>query len=445
MTQPDRETPQPIRVALVTDNYGPTRSGILFAVQFLEGELLAAGHRITVVAPRANGPNPYVAHPRRSEIRLPSVRIPGVGARVATGQQFESRLEQLSRERFDVIHVHGLGPVGLLGVWLAKRAGIPLLVTWHTDFEAYADHYSHLAPFLDGFYRLLKLRNTSLQMPTRKDFARMLRQRPRSAKTNLLTVAKQMLEDADLVTTPSDKTAKRVLELAPLARVVAVPNGADALPSGPPLRKHKGPRILFVGRVAPEKGIGLLLDAFLLVEDEMPDAELMIVGDWRKSPVLRERLRLASHRHNVTLVGEVDRDKLQPYYESADVFCFPSLTDTQALVLHEAAHAGLPIVSVDPELQMVCESPGNARFARPSPVSLSDELLAMLRDCADPDTRAAMSARSRELAAQYTIAKQSALVMDLYAQLAALDKRPPQPRARGSRFRSWRTRARYLL
>lgn len=270
----------------------------------------------------------------------------------------------------------------------------------------------------------------------------MLRQRPRSAKTNLLTAAKQMLEDADLVTTPSDKTAARVRELAPLARVVAVPNGADPLPSGPPVPKS-GPRILFVGRVAPEKGIVLMLDAFTIVEREVPGAELMIVGDWRKSPVLRQRLRLAARRHNVTLVGEVDRQKLGPYYESADVFCFPSLTDTQALVLHEAAHAGLPIVSVDPELQLVCESPGNARFTRPNPASLSNGLVAMLRDCAISDVRADMETRGRELAARFTIANQSAKMMDVYRELAALDRHVAQPRARGSRLRGWRTRSRY--
>jgi glycosyltransferase involved in cell wall biosynthesis len=444
MTEPSSD-PAPLRIALATDNYGPTRSGLLYAVQFLEHELLRRGHEITVIAPAANGPNPYRHDPLRREVRVPSVRVPGIGARVATGQQFEARLDQLERTPLDLVHVHGLGPVGLFGVWLARRKGIPLMVTWHTDFEAYADHYWHLTPLLDVYYRLLKLRNTGLARPGGMNLTRGLRNRPLTSKQHLLLAAKQMLEEADLVTTPSDKTASRVVDLAPASRVAIVPNGADPLPSGPPVPKGRGPRILFVGRIAPEKGIQLMLDAFALVERDIPTAELMIVGDWRKSAGLREKLRSASHRGNVTLVGEVDRDKLGPYYESADVFCFPSLTDTQALVLHEAAHAGLPIVSVDPELRMVCEDPGNARFARPNAVSLRNALMAMLADVRRPDLREQMAAHGRLLADRYTIEKQSGQMMQLYRSLAdTVDHPPEQRRARGGRLRRWRSNWEWL-
>ncbi|WP_028708942.1 glycosyltransferase [Propionicicella superfundia] len=443
MTQPTA-APASLRVALVTDNYGPMRSGVLYAVQFLEGELLAHGHDVTVIAPQAHGPNPYKSHPRRREVRLPSMRVPGIGARVATGQQFEARLEQLLKQRFDVVHVQGLGPAGLLGMWLARRSGAPLLVTWHTDFEAYADHYWHLTPLLDVYYRLLKLRNKGSRVAGRSDSRRsVFRTVPKSSKQNLLLAAKQMLEEADLVTTPSDKTAQRVADLAPRSRVVVVPNGADRLPGSPPAPEvppASGPRVLYVGRIAPEKGVGLLLDAFELVERQVPDAELMVVGDWRSSSThLRERLRLAARRSNVRLVGEVDRDKLGPYYESADLFCFPSLTDTQALVLHEAAHAGLPIVSVDPELCLVCESPGNTRFARPNAVSLYNAIMAMLADCGDPVLREEMGACSKELASRYTIARQSERFLAIYQELAARERRPVERRrARGSRLRGWR-------
>jgi glycosyltransferase involved in cell wall biosynthesis len=420
------------------------RSGVLFAVQFLERELLAHGYDVTVIAPQAHGPNPYKSHPRRHEVRLPSVRVPGLGVRMATGAQFEARLQQLLKQRFDIVHVQGLGPVGLLGMWMARRIGSPLLVTWHTDFEAYADHYWHLTPLLDAYYRLLKLRNGGTRGGA-TDPRRRLRTVPKSSKQNLLLAAKQMLEEADLVTTPSDKTAKRVVDLAPASRVVVVPNGADRLPESPPgpgVRRAPGPRILYVGRIAPEKGIGLLLDAFELVERQVPGAELMIVGDWRRTtPRLRERLRTAARRSNVRLVGEIDRDKLGPYYASADLFCFPSTTDTQALVLHEAAHAGLPIVSVDPELRLVCDSPGNARFARPNSVSLHNAIVAMLTDCADPVLRQEMSERSRDLAARYTIAQQSERFLEIYQELAAAEPHAAEPRrARGSRTSGWRAR-----
>ena len=85
-----------------------------------------------------------------------------------------------------------------------------------------------------------------------------------------------MLTDADLVTTPSDKTARRVLEIAPSAKVRVVPNGTDALPELPPISKPRGHRLIYVGRISQEKGIGLMLDAFELVRDQLPSAELML-------------------------------------------------------------------------------------------------------------------------------------------------------------------------
>ena len=111
-------------------------------------------------------------------------------------------------------------------------------------------------------------------------------------------------------------------------------------------------------------------------------------------------------------------EKLGPYYASADVFAFPSLTDTQALVLHEAAHAGLPIVTVDHELRLVVDEGVNGAIARPTPESLARQLVMLLHKLADPEFKATAQARSREMAAWWTIANQSTAILDLYRSLA---------------------------
>ncbi len=429
--------PRPLRVALFTDNYGPAPSGLLFAVQFLEKELLADGFEVLVVAPTTEGPNPYRGHPLRKEMRLPSLKIPGLPMRVAGGSGFEAALDEFAADPPDVIHVHGLGPIGLLGVWAADRIERPLLVTWHTDFEAYADHYAMLTPFLDAFYHLLKAATKGMKRPQLVEMRQWMLDRGwfswrrwlavgrfrlrggSMSRRSLLNAARGMLEAAELVTAPSDKTALRVRELAPASKIRVVPNGLDALPEGKPLPAASGPRILYVGRIAPEKNIALLVDAFVWVREECPKAELMFVGDWKVSSTLAQKLRLARRRGGVTLVGQVPRDELGPYYASADVFAFPSTTDTQALVLHEAAHAGLPIVSVDPELRLVIDEGVNGRFARPTPESLARQLVTMIRKLEDPAYAARAHARSREMASWWTIAHQSEAIIDLYRDLAA--------------------------
>lgn len=408
-----------LTIAEFTDNYGPAHSGILYAVQFLEEQVLAAGHKVLLVAPVAKGPNPHAKHPNRREIRLPSVPIPGMNVRLSLGQDFDYRLAQLVANPPDVIHVHGLGPIGLLGLWVAERTGKPLIVTWHTDFEAYADHYWHVAPFLNAAYKVHELHRAD---STWDELKKMKWKAPRrgGAQVALLELASKMLTEADLVTTPSDKTGKRVLEIAPAARVRVVPNGTDALPELPPIPKGPGPRLIYVGRISLEKGLDLMVDAFELVRDERPDAELMIVGDWRHTAVaLRRKLQQAVREGGVKLPGQIPREKLGAYYASGDAFVFASVTDTQALVLHEAAHAGLPFVMVDHELRLVVEPGVNAVLARPNPVSLAGAMLTMLDALEDPAFRATASAKSKELAAKWTIANQSKEVIEIYEAMAA--------------------------
>lgn len=418
----DEASPRrPLRVALFTDNYGPSPSGLLYAVQFLERELLAEGCEVQVIAPACPGPNPYRGRPGRTEIRLPSMKLPGVPILVANGRRFERVLDSIAAHPPDVIHVQGLGAVGMLGVWAADRTERPLMVTWHTDFAAYADHYAAMAPFLNAYYRLIKLSTQGMKRPSLREMQRWMRMRLLKrgmSRRALINAARDMLEASEIVTTPSDKTAARVRELTSVAPVRVVPNGADALPEEPPLPKGPGPRILYVGRIAPEKNIGLLLEAFGWVREEIPDAELMIIGDWRKSGALRPALQRARGRAGVTLVGEVSRDRLGPYYASGDVFAFPSDTDTQALVLHEAAHAGLPIVTVDPELRLVVDPGVNGLVTRPDAEAFARGLVAMLRRLEDPAFKASAQARSREMAGWWTIANQSRAILDLYHALA---------------------------
>ena len=418
---PGSAATRPLTVAQFTDNYGPGSNGLMFAVQQLEGNLLDAGHKVVVVAPKAKGPNPHFGREGRREIRLPSVKVPNMPTRVANGRHFDRTIDEVGRIRPDVIHVHGFGTVGALGVWAARRLQIPLMLTWHTDFDAYADHYSAILPLLTGvvqaFARITK--GELVDTHDLKEAAIRYEDRGRST-ASLLGVCQKMLESAQLVTTPSPKTAVRCREIAPSARVVVVPNGVDALPTGPPpVARDPGPLILYAGRIAPEKGIPLLCEAFELVAAQRPDARLMVVGDWERYPRIKRVLAHGKKRGNVLLPGEQKRDALGAFYGMADVFAFPSQTDTQALVLHEAALAGLPIVSVDPGLQLVLEPGVNAELTRPTAASLAAGLMRIINKLDDPVWRERASETSKRLAGQWTIESQAVEMLALYEQVAA--------------------------
>lgn len=409
-----------LKVAQFTDNYGPGSNGLMVAVQQLEGNLLDAGHEVIVVAPAAKGVNPHLGREGRTEIRLPSVRVPRMPTRVANGRHFERTIQKLADLKPDVIHVHGFGTVGALGLWCAQRLHIPLMLTWHTDFDAYADHYSSILPLLTGVLRAFAAISKGQIIDQEALKAAEVRYEDRGRSTaSLLGLCARMLESADLVTTPSPKTVNRCLQLAPTANVVCVPNGVDPLPRGEaPVPRGDGPLILYAGRIAPEKGLPLLLSAFELVVTQRPDAQLMVVGDWERYPKIKKALAQARDRGQVTLPGEQPRQALGAFYQMADVFAFPSQTDTQALVLHEAALAGLPIVAVDHELQLVLEPGVNGELGRPTAASFAAAMLRVLHNVEDAGWRERASARSIELASQWSVRSQADEMLRLYGLVA---------------------------
>ncbi len=421
MTDPSSTPRRPLRVVEVTDNYGPGSNGLLYAVQQIEGTLLDAGQEVIVAAPRCGGPNPYAGHPRRTEVRFPSVRVVGVPARVATGLKAEPRLKRITELKPDLIHVHGLGPLGMLGTLQARRTGIPLVVTWHTDWDAYVEHYSLMTPVMAAAHRVWRMTSTGGETDSEEAAASRVRNADLGrAASELLGGAAAMISAARVVTTPSPKAARRVRELYGGRDVRALPNGVDPLPEtslGVP--RHHGIRFLYIGRISPEKGIVNLVRAFRIVHELLPSSELMLVGDWKRDPATRARLTRykAQLKDGLNLVGEVPRVKLKPYYAAADVFCFPSLTDTQGLVLHEAAHEGLPFISCDRELDLVIADGVNADVCQPSPDAMAGAMLRMADRIKDQSWLAKAAETSRTMAARYTVAGQNAAMLELYREV----------------------------
>ncbi|MEZ5084791.1 MAG: glycosyltransferase [Tessaracoccus sp.] len=412
-------SPATLRVAQFTDNYGPGSNGLTVAVHSLEGNLLDAGHEVIVVAPAAKGANPHKGRPGRTELRLPSTWVPRVPTRVATGRHFERTIARLAHLKPDVIHVHGFGTVGALGTIAAQRLGIPLLLTWHTDFDAYAEHYRQWLPLLDWVLKAFVKLSRGALVDEEEMRAAQIKFEDRGYGASLIGMCAKMLELSHLVTTPSPKTAAHCRQIAPGANVRVVPNGVDALPDGPePFPRPDGPLVMYAGRIAPEKGITLLAEAFQLVANQRPDAKLMVVGDWDNNPTIRHALETGRDQGLFILPGEQRRDDLGRFYGMADVFAFPSQTDTQALVLHEAALAGLPIVSVDHELTLVIDPPVNGEITRPTPASLAAGILRVIDRLDNPAWREGAAHRSRELASQWTIASQAAEMLQIYRDLA---------------------------
>lgn len=418
---------RPLHVGLFTDSNGPGYNGATVAVRQLESRLKAAGHKVAFVAPgRVTYENRLNGACEWNPFSLPSIRIPGVHPAVAIGWGFRRCLRQLLQARLDVIHVHGTGAVSLLGMYLARRQNIPLVLTWHTDVSSYMHHYRFLSWLTPFWSRLVIYLTTGDLRPGPSLASGQEVNRIEEASTSqrhLLRGTYHLLQAADVVTTPSDKATARLLRLDSDVTILTIPAGVDPLPApaestDPTTACHwrVNPQLLYVGRLAPEKGIDLLLDAFHLVQKVVPEATLRLVGDYRSARSLGGRIK-SINDSRIICTGEMGQAELSKYYDEADAFIFPSTTDTQALVLHEAAHAGLPIVSVDSELLAVIAFGKNAILSRPSPQDLSDAILTMLVKCADEKYREEAMKVGKALAGKYTVASQTEKFVSLYRML----------------------------
>jgi glycosyltransferase involved in cell wall biosynthesis len=378
-----------MRVAHFTDTYLPRRDGVVTSIHTLDRQLRHAGHDSLLVVPRHPD---LVAEAGQQLLTLRSMPC-GVAQLRLTPWPRQRHVERVAAWRPDVVHVHTPGPAGLLGVLAGRRLGLPVVHTYHTDLDAYADAYripTRVLRVAVAAYR----RRLGGALPN-----------PADSRRDLLREGVRLLLDgaaAVVVPTPAvlDRTS---LPVCP-DRVRVIPTGVApvAVTTGAVedfrrrFRLGAGDRIvLAVGRVNEEKGIALLLAAFDRLLATHPRARLVLVGQVYDPELVRELGR------RVVVTGQLPPPDVAAAYvatqRSRGVLAFPSRTDTQGLVLQEAAHAGVPAVMTDAELcargplagAALCAPATAAGFAAGLGSLLANPVLA--RSLADRARRAALA------------------------------------------------------
>jgi glycosyltransferase involved in cell wall biosynthesis len=301
-----------MRVAYVTETYPPEVNGVALTVERAVRHLRRNGHAVLLTRPRQPHERPMDS---RAEWRTAGLRIP-MYPDLRMGLALPSAL----RERFDafeadVVHVATQGPLGRAAVSAAQALGLPVTSDFRTNFHVYAEHYGFgfasrlVTAYLRGFHN----RSSLSFVPCRR------------LRSELLA--------------------------AGFERVEVVGRGVDArrfAPErrSPALRLRWGagahnPVLLYVGRLAPEKNVPLALRAFRVVQRRVPHARMVVVGD---GPM---RARLEAAHPDVHFAGARHGEVLAAHYASADVFLFPSLSETFGNVTLEALASGLTVVAFD--------------------------------------------------------------------------------------------------
>ena len=308
-----------MKIGIFSECYHPIANGVVASIDALCDGLRIAGHDAFVVAPSG-----------RSAVCVPSLPLP-------TRTAYRLVLPLLDRrarahvKSFDIIHTHSPFVTGWMGVRLARRHGIPLVFTYHTQLEEYA----HYVPFE--------------------------RTATRRAATTLTRTYANL---ADTVIVPTSAMEARLRALGVTAPIAVVPTGIDverfaAGKRSDALRGRLGATklVLLVSRLAREKNIDLAIRALESIEDQ--GIQLVLAGDGPERASLSELARSLGVEGRVHFLGHIPRAELPDLYASSDAFVFPSFTETQGLVLAEAVVAGLPVVAVDtPQSRDVLEGHG---------------------------------------------------------------------------------------
>ncbi|HRP07143.1 MAG TPA: glycosyltransferase family 1 protein [Gemmatimonadales bacterium] len=353
-----------MRIAIFSEVYWPMVSGVSLVLQRLAGALEQRGHAVRVYAPDytlpAGAGDLRTVHrvPSRSLFLYPDVRwgFPSWPAIRADFADF----------RPDLVHVATEFSLGTAGVCLARDARIPVVASAHTDYERYSSRYrlDWLMPvgwqYLRWFYG-----NAARVLCPSKEYQRHL---------NLRGVRHTGIWsrgiDAELFHPRHRSEAVRVaLGIAPGQTMV-----------------------LYVGRLAAEKGIDLLLEAWRRLEPRRGDARLVFVGTGPLEEAIRN-----DHIPGVTLAGVRTGRDLAAIYASADLFAFPSSTETFGNVLLEAMASGLPSLAVAAGGVLdFAEHHTNAWLVEPgSPEAMADGLETLL---GDPALRARLGESARATA-----------------------------------------------
>lgn len=426
-----------MRIGLFTDTFRPSINGIVFVVESTRRHLEALGHEVFIlcpggsIRPERSSDEPEAEPEDDHIIRFPSVKgffYDDYDTSIFFPPRAVSKIRDLG---LDVIHIFTPAQLGLLGVYAAFKDDIPVVAEHSTDVYEYAEHYPAALP---GMLALCALLPFSLKVRG-KDVRQLLSlYRPRRER---LEWTHEIIEKAltliysrcDAVIALSRKSARQLESWQENSdykyEVTLLPNGVDALPRPTKVeladfRKRwsisaQDEVVTFVGRLGAEKNLDLLIPAIELVLKARPKAKLLLVGDFEYREVLEEAARQSSASDQIIFAGSMPREELGVVYEASTVFAFPSLKDTQGWVLHEAAHAGLPIVLIDQDLSEVVRESVNGYFAKNTAESFAEKIVKILSDKAIYNK---FSENSRKLAAGFSERQSAETLEGVYKDLS---------------------------
>ncbi len=415
-----------MRIAITSDLYYPMTNGVAVFAHNLAKGLAKQGHEVLVICPSFTGKKHRSKKDGVVTVSMRSIRFPFYPDQineVPTGKEilgvplprlayrhgiwitvdpYPELKKTLNKFHPDVIHNQTAEMIAIAAQRYAKKYNIPMVSTGH----AYPDN-------LTSQVKLLK--------PIKRPLDAILR-----------TYMASFLKHSEYATMPTEMAIE---DLVPKNRrrfnvtVEPLSNGVDLskFTAGKPKAKvlkrfhleKDVPRVLYVGRIDPEKSIGQVVTAFANVLDKVPNAELVIVGDGTDRRNLVDLAQALGISKSVRFLGRVMPPDVIDIYRSATVFATASETETQGIVLIEAAATGLPLVAVDAgAVRELCQHKKNGILCPPrDPEAIAKALIKILQN---PELQEKYGNASLEIAKKHDLNRTLKRFVEIYEEAIVL-------------------------
>lgn len=426
-----------MKIGLFSDTFRPSINGIVFVIESTKRHLESLGHEVYIICP---------GKPLRPGARADQAGVDIDEDHILRFRSFKglfyddydtslffppAAVAKIKDLQLDIVHVFTPGQIGLLGLYIAFKYGTPVVAQHSTDVYEYAEHYPATLPGILAMVAILPF-SLKIRGKDARDLLKLYRPR-----RNRVEWAHEAIEKAltliysrcDIVIVLSRKSAYQLQEWQKANEseyeIALLPNGVDALPV--PTRQTLNTFchswniepddevITFVGRLGEEKNLDLLIPVLEKVVQKRPNAKLLFVGDFEYRETLEKQARESHVGSKVLFTGIMPREELGVAYAASSVFVFPSLKDTQGWVLHEAAHAGLPIVMIDRDLTEVVKDGVNGYFVKNTVDDFADKVIRVL---SDKNKYRELSRNSVQLASQFSERCSAQSLSDIYKRIS---------------------------
>ncbi|MFH0830531.1 MAG: glycosyltransferase [Parcubacteria group bacterium] len=381
-----------MNILFTANAYFPAISGVAISTQNFRNGLERLGERVWLITPRYPGYTEQDPHIIRIK-SIPNPKYPEYP--IALFRASSGLRRRLRAKQIELVHTMQPFSVGRFAKKIARDLRVPLIFTYHARYDLYA-HYVPLLP-------------------------------RKLAQHLVVNSVHRFANTCDAIIAPS-ASIKAYLRTGGIRRpIYVVPTGlARSCKLNIPkaiLRKSLGLAqdkllLLCVTRVAiQDKNLLTLLRAYQQVRTKLPNCQLILVGGGPDLKRLKLQAQSMGLSGAITFVGFVPNRDVPQYYSAADIFVYPSISETQGIITIEALSAGLPVVAP--------QAPGNSDFVEHgrsgyltanSPASLAEHVLILAQD---PELRQRFGQHGQRASANLTEENSARRLRAVYQEVLA--------------------------